>query len=64
MFVHTKMQDKENKRTLINEEALLKSTAMTFGPGGRGDAGGNDKLLWKTVNFNTLLVDSFHAGRC
>lgn len=34
IFIHNKMQDKENKRTLMNEEALLKSAAMTFDPGG------------------------------
>lgn len=34
IFIHNKMQDKEDKRTLINEEALVKSAAMTFGPGG------------------------------
>lgn len=34
IFTHAKMQDKEDKRTLINEEGLLKSAAMTFGPGG------------------------------
>lgn len=34
IFLHTKMQDKEDKQTLINEEAVLKSAAMTFDPGG------------------------------
>lgn len=39
IFIHNKMQDKEDKRTLINEEALLRSAAMTFGPGGAGAGG-------------------------
>lgn len=34
------MQDKENEWTLINEEALLKSAALTFGLGGEERQGG------------------------
>lgn len=63
IFIHNKMQDKEDKRTLINEEALVKSAAMTFGPGGGEKTQEGMINCSVKLHFNTLLVDSFHAGR-
>lgn len=58
-LIHYKMRDKEDKWTLRNEGALLKSAAVTFSPGGEERERGE-----VSVNFNTLLVDSLHAGLC